>query len=43
MNERNTPSDLREAGLVAVFDHTDEVGGSGCDELWPECPHDRIL
>ncbi len=34
------PSDLWEAGLVAVFDHTDEVGGSGCNKLWPERPHD---
>lgn len=32
-------SDLWEAGLVAVFDHTDEVCGSGCNKLWPERPH----
>lgn len=33
---------LGEAGLVAVFDHADEVGGSGRHKLGPECPHDRI-
>ncbi len=36
------PSDLREAGLVAVFDHADEVGGPRCDKLWSERPHDWI-
>lgn len=35
-------SDLGEAGLVAVFDHTDEVGGSGRHKLGPERPHDWI-
>ena len=35
-------SDLREAGLIAVFDHTDEVCGSGRNKLWPERPHDWI-
>lgn len=36
------PAHLGEAGLVAVFDHADEVGGSGRHKLGPERPHDRI-
>lgn len=37
-----TPAHLGEAGLVAVFDHADEVGGSGRHKLGPERPHDRV-
>lgn len=35
-------SDLWETRLITVFDHTDEVSGSGCNKLWSERPHDWI-
>lgn len=33
-------SDLGKAGLVTVFNHTDEISGTGCNKLRSECPHD---
>lgn len=33
-------SDLGEASLVTVFDHSDEIGGTSCNKLRSECPHD---